>query len=209
MADQQQIRVLLADAHTLAREGYAALVGMQPDMVVVGQAADGEEAVDLFRRLRPDVLLLDMRMPKLDGVAVLMAVRAAEPKARVLVLTTSDGDQDITRALRAGAKGYLLTNTPRDEFLDAVRAVYAGGKVVPPGVAVKVAQYVMSQTLTPREVDVLELLTSGKPNKQIAFDLGVSEGTVKTHVNSILQKLGCGSRTEAVAVAVRRGFLRL
>lgn len=208
MTEECQIRVLLADDMTLVREGFAEILSDEPDFAVVGQAGTGADAIELYRRLRPDVLLLDLKMPPgVGGVEVMRAVRGIEPRARVLVLTVYDGDVDISRALEAGAAGYLLKSIGRREFVNAVRDVHAGQNVIPPEVASRVAAYLTSKRLTHREVQVLRLIAEGKPNKQIAFDLGVSEGTVKTHVLNILDKLDCWSRGEAVAVARRRGFL--
>ncbi len=209
MSERDRIGVLLADDHAVVQAGLAALLSAEQDMEIVGQARDGTEAVRLFRTIRPDVLLLGLRMPKLDGLGVIKEVRAAEPRARILILTTFDGDQDIVRSLKAGAKGYLLMDSPPDCVLDAVRAVYAGKCVVPAEVAARVAEHLGSESLTQRELEVLRSIAGGKANKEIAYELDVSEGTVKTHVCNLLQKLRCGSRAEAVAVAIKRGFLRL
>lgn len=208
MSDQNRIRILLADDHAIVRAGLAALMQMEPDMAVVGEAGDGEEAVSLYRKLRPDLLVLELRMPRLHGLGVMREVLEADRRARILVLTIFDGDQDISRSLKAGARGYLLKDTLPGDLLDAVRAIYAGRSVVSPSVAVRVAEHLTSESLTPREIEVLRQIADGKANKEIAFELDVSEGTAKTHVCNILQKLGCASRAEAISVAARRGFLR-
>ena len=209
MTEQEPIRVLLADDHAVVQAGLAALINAEPDMTIVGRARDGLEAVSLYRALSPDVLLLGLRMPKLDGLGVIKELFAIDRRVKVLVLTMFDGDQDIVRPLEAGAKGYLLMDTLPDQVLDAVRAVHAGKSVVPPEVAARVAEHLSSESLTQRELDVLRSIVGGRANKEIAYELDVSEGTVKTHVCNLLQKLRCGSRAEAVAVAIRRGFLRL
>lgn len=200
--------MLLADDMTLVREGFAEILAGEAGFEVVGQAGSGEAAVDLYRRLRPDVLLLDLKMPPgMGGVEATRAVRGVDGRARVLILTIYDGDQDITRALAAGAAGYLLKTIDRAEFLAAVRAVARGESVIPPEVAARVAAYLTSVPLTAREVQVLRQVATGKANKEIAYAMGISEGTVKTHVINILEKLDCWGRVEAVAVATRRGYL--
>lgn len=202
-----QIRVLLADDLTLVREGFREIVSAEADMVVVGEAGDGTSAVELFQRLRPDVLLLDLRMPRLTGIEVLNAVRSLDTRARVLVLTVCDGDQDISRALEAGASGYLIKDVGRAEFLAAIRDVHRGILVIPPSVAGRLAAHLTSERLTSREIQVLRLIAKGNANKEIAHELGIREGTVKTHVLNILDKLDCWSRVEAVVTATRRGYL--
>jgi DNA-binding NarL/FixJ family response regulator len=200
--------VLLADDMTLVREGFAEILAGEAGFEVVGQAGTGEAAVELYRRLRPDVLLLDLKMPPgMGGVEATRAVRATDGRARVLILTIYDGDQDITRALAAGAAGYLLKTVGREEFLAAVRAVARGESVIPPEVAARVAAYLTFSPLTAREVQVLRQVATGKANKEIAHAMGISEGTVKTHVINILEKLDCWGRVEAVAVGTRRGYL--
>lgn len=203
------VRVLVADDMTLVREGFVEILAAAPGFEVVGQAGTGEAAIDLYRRLRPDVLLLDLKMPPgPGGVEVMRAVRAVDGRARVLVLTVYDGDQDIARALAAGAAGYLLKTVGRPEFLAAVQDVARGLSVIPPEVAGRVAAHLTSERLTGREVEVLRQIADGKANKEIAHALGISEGTVKSHVINILDKLDCWGRVEAVAVATRRGYLR-
>jgi two-component system NarL family response regulator len=200
----------LADDHAVVREGFAAVLSYQPDVEVVGQAADGHGAVALYRELHPDVLLVDLRMPGLSGVEVITAVRAESPDARAIVLTTFDGDEDVFRALEAGARGYLLKDSTTAELLEAIRAVYAGRRCVPPEVAARLVERATAgPALSVREVEVLRLVAAGKTNKEIAAALFISEGTVKTHLNSVHEKLGVRDRTEAVMVALRRGILHL
>jgi DNA-binding NarL/FixJ family response regulator len=203
------ISILIADDHEVVREGLVAMIDRQPGMRVVAQAEDGEEAAELWLRHRPDITLVDLRMPRLDGVGVITQVRAVNPRARVIILTTFDGDEDIYRGMRAGARAYLLKDAPRDELLGCIRAVYAGDTFVPPVVAAKLAAQVSSERLTVREREILQLMGAGTSNKGIARQLGISEGTVKTHVKSVLQKLEVSSRTEAVSLAARRGLIQL
>ena len=205
----RDISVLIADDHEVVREGLVAMIDRQPGMRVVAQAANGVEAAALWNRHRPDITLVDLRMPELDGVGVISEVRAINPRARVIILTTFDGDEDIYRGMRAGARAYLLKDAPRDELLGCIRAVHAGDTFVPPLVAAKLAAQVSSERLTVREREILKLMGVGSSNKAIARQLGISEGTVKTHVKSVLQKLEVASRTEAVSMAARRGLIRL
>jgi DNA-binding NarL/FixJ family response regulator len=209
MGNRERVSVLIADDHTLVRAGVTALMAAEQDIRVVGETGDGQEALRLYQRLSPGVLVLELRLPGLDGLDVIRAVLDFDRRAKILVLTSLGGDHDITRALRAGAKGYLSKGVLPQAFFSAVRAVHAGRRVVPPEIATRVAEHITLETLTPRELEVLRRVADGKANKVIAYELEVSEGTAKTHVGNILQKLGCGSRAEAVAVAVRRGFLHL
>jgi two-component system NarL family response regulator len=207
---EQRIRVLLADDHPVVLEGLAAVLSYQGDMSVVGTAKDGREAVARFRELHPDVALLDLRMPELTGLQAIRAIRDQDADARLIVLTTFDGDEDVYRALEAGAQGYLLKDSSKEELLAAVRAVYAGRRHVPAAVAARLAERAQAgPDLTPREREVLERMAAGKANKEIGASLAITEATVKSHVNSILQKLGVADRTQAVTVAIRRGILRL
>lgn len=203
------IRVLLADDHPVVREGLAAMINRRPDMTVVAEAGNGREAVQLFRLHQPDVTLVDLRMPEMDGLEVIGNVRQQSPAARIVVLTTFDDDEDIYRALRAGAKGYLLKDAPREELLECIRSVHHGDSYLPSGVASKLAGRVSGAELTGRELEVLRLLALGKSNKEVGSGLRVTESTVKVHVNNILRKLNASGRTEAVTLALRRGLVRL
>ena len=205
----KKIRVILADDHPVVRDGLAAIVNQQPDMEVVAEAGDGEEAIALYERYQPDVMVLDLRMPKRDGVSVVAHVLEAYPKARILIMTTYDGDEDIFRCLSQGAKGYLLKDAPRQEILSAIRAVSEDRPYTSSTVAAKALQRMSRPSLTQRELDVLQLLAQGRSNKDIARRLAITEGTAKTHVKAILTKLDAISRTEAVAVAHKRGLVRL
>jgi len=202
------IRVLIADDHVVVREGLAAMINRQPDMRVVAEAPDGVDAVRQWSEERPDVSLVDLRMPRLDGVGFISQVRTLDAKARILILTTFDGDEDIYRGMRAGAKAYLLKDAPREQLLECIRAVHAGETFLPPNVAAKLAAQVSGERLTDRELETLKLISVGDSNKSIARKLGISEGTVKTHVKSVLFKLGATSRTEAAAIAARRGLVQ-
>lgn len=202
------IRVLVADDHTTVLAGLAAIIGLQRDMAVVAEAANGRDAIALWQTHRPDVALLDLRMPLVDGAGVIEAIRAIDPAARTVILTTFDTDHDIYRAIKAGAKGYLLKDAPREELLACVRAVSAGNTCIPPAVLMKLAGVVAGAELTARENEVLQLLADGKSNREIGDTLFIGETTVKSHVRSIFAKLGAVSRTEAVTVAARRGLLR-
>jgi DNA-binding NarL/FixJ family response regulator len=208
-AGADKIRVLIADDHVTVREGLAAMIGRQPDMTVVGEAANGREAIDLWRKHHPDVVLLDLRMPLLDGVGVIEEIQRQDASARVIVLTTFDTDADLSNAIKAGAKGYLLKDAQREELLEAIRKVYAGATCIPPSLVAKLAASMSSEALTGRELDVLTLLARGKSNKEIGMNLYISETTVKSHLRSIFAKLNVLSRTEAVTAASRRGLVQL
>jgi DNA-binding NarL/FixJ family response regulator len=203
------IRLLIADDHAVVREGLTAIFNRQPDMRVVAEAHHGREALELWKQHRPDVTLLDLRMPELDGVAALQEIRNEEASARVIVLTTYDTDEDIYRGMRAGAKAYLLKDARREDLLECIRRVHAGETFVPAGIAAKLAEHVGAAELTYREAEVLRLVASGKSNKDIGGNLFISETTVKSHVKSILAKLNVLNRTEAIAAASRRGLIRL
>jgi two-component system NarL family response regulator len=204
-----KIRVLIADDHTTVRAGLASIIDMEPDMIVVAQATNGREAVDLWRKHCPDVTLLDLRMPKLDGVGVIDEIRQEETSARIIILTTYDADNDIYRAIKAGAKGYLLKDARREELLDCIRKVNRGETSIPHALVEKLAAGMSSETLTGRELGVLMLLARGKSNKEIGANLFISETTVKGHLRNIFTKLNVLSRTEAITVASRRGLVQL
>ena len=201
------IRILTVDDHQLLREGIAAVLEGQPDMVLVGQASNGREAIEGFRQHRPDVTLMDLRMPDMSGIEAITAIRAEFPNARIIVLTTYAGDVQAAGALKAGASGYLLKNLVRKELLDTIRAVHAGKRRVPPEIATEIAEHVADDALTEREIEVLRRVAAGKSNKVIAAELDISEGTVKTHMKSILPKLDASDRTHAVMIALKRGIL--
>jgi DNA-binding NarL/FixJ family response regulator len=204
-----RIGILIADDHSVLRQGLVSLIGFESDMMVVGEASNGREAVDLWKRHRPDVTLLDLRMPELDGVGVIKQIRADDENTRIIVLTTFDGDEDIFRAIQAGARGYLLKDVPRQALIDCVRRVHAGGTCVPVNLASKLAERVSSKGVSEREIDVLKLMAQGKSNKEIGSALFISGGTVKSHVKSIFSKLNVNSRAEAVANAAHRGLIQL
>jgi DNA-binding NarL/FixJ family response regulator len=203
------IRVLTVDDHQLLREGIAAVIESQEDMTLVAQASNGREAVESFRRLRPDVTLMDLRMPDMSGIEAITAIRSEFRDARIVVLTTYAGDAQAAAALRAGAVGYLLKSLVRKELLETIRAVHAGKRRVPPEIATEIAEHVADDALTAREVEVLRRVAAGKSNKLIAAELDISEGTVKTHMKSILPKLDASDRTHAVMIALKRGILDL
>jgi DNA-binding NarL/FixJ family response regulator len=211
---EAKIRILVADDHPMLREGLVAVLGTQPDFEVVGEASDGSETVRLAETLQPDVILLDLEMPEVDGVAALEGLRDAGSASRAIVFTAYDTDQRILGALRAGARGYLLMGASRTEIFDAVRTVHAGGSLLEPGVTTRLLDHVREdreqhESLTPRELEVLLLISEGLHNSEIAGRLFVTERTVKFHVSSILAKLGADNRTEAVALATRRGLIRM
>ena len=204
-----RIRVLIADDHVTVLEGLAAIIGRQTDMDVVAQAATGREAIELWQQYRPDITLLDLRMPILDGVGAIGEIRRQQPSARIIVLTTFDSDNEIARAIKAGAKGYLLKDARREELLDCIRKVNSGETCLPTALAAKLAESMSSEPLTGRELDVLKLLASGKSNKEIGSRLFITETTVKSHLRSIFSKLNVLSRTEAITTASRRGLVQL
>jgi len=204
-----QARVLLVDDHALLRTGVANIINQEPDLQVIAEAANGAEAVDAFRDHRPDVTLLDLRMPVMEGVEAVRHIREIDSQARVIVLTTYDADEDIARALQAGAKAYVLKDISADALVACIHDVLAGKTYVAPAVAAKLAERVTRIQLTPRELSTLRLMADGKANKEIAAGLGISERTVKTHLGHLFEKLGVTSRTEAVKVATRRGLVRL
>jgi DNA-binding NarL/FixJ family response regulator len=203
------IRILTVDDHPLLREGIAALVASQPDMKVVGEASNGLEALEKFRKHRPDVTLMDLVMPEMKGVDAIIAIRAEFPEARIVVLTTYKGDVQVLRALKAGARGYLLKGLLRKELLETVRAVHAGRKCIPPEVAAQLADHAGDEVLSAREIEVLRLIAGGNANKQIADQLSITEETVKGHVKNILAKLSANDRTHAVTISLKRGIIEL
>ena len=202
------IRILIADDHFVVREGLRSLIRRQADMTVVGEAANGLEAVDLYFRLKPDVVILDLRMPRLSGTDVIREIRDKDPAARILILSSLSGDETIYSALQNGAMGYLLKEESGDQTIPAIRSVMEGNRWLPPEVQAKLAEHRRTESLSVREKEILELLAQGEANKQIGGTLGLSEQTVKTHVKNILAKLQVRDRTEAVTVATRRGIIR-
>jgi DNA-binding NarL/FixJ family response regulator len=204
-----QIRILAVDDHALVREGIAGLVGVQPDMVVVGEASNGREAIQQFRMLHPDVTLMDLQMPEMNGIEALIAIRNEFPDAKVIVLTTYAGDVQILRALKAGAQAYLLKNTLHKELLETIRAVHAGKKALSPEASYEIAEHATDDALTPAEIAVLRLIAAGNANKQIADRLSITEETVKSRVKNILSKLGANDRTHAAMIGLKRGIIEL
>ena len=203
------IRVLSVDDHALLRGGVAALVGNQTDMEVIAEACNGREALEQFRKHRPDITLMDLQMPEMSGIDAISAIRGEFPEARIIVLTTHAGDVQVSRALKAGARAYLLKGSLRNELLETIRAVHAGQKRVSTEVAAEIAEHSADDALTPREVDVLRLVVKGNANKEIAAQLSLTEETVKSHIRNILSKLQAKDRTHAVAIGIKRGVIDL
>jgi len=203
------IRILTVDDHALLRKGIAALVNAEPDMKLVGEASNGHEAIEMFRQHHPDVTLMDLQMPDLNGAEAIARIHSEFPNARIVVLTTYTGDAQVLRALRAGARGYLLKGHVHRELLDTIRAVHAGQKRIPPDVAAALAEHATDDALTEREIDVLRLIATGNSNKLIADQLSIGEATVKSHVTNILSKLGANDRAHAVTIGVKRGIIEL
>src|SRR2546422_5686945 len=209
MSDPTRIRVLCVDDHPLLREGIAAIINSQPDMVLIADASNGTEAIQKFKEHRPDVTLMDLRLPDISGVDSLMAIRADAPDARIIMLSTFEGDVEIQRALQAGARAYLLKNMPPKELVEVIRQVHAGKKRIPTEIAAHLAEHLSDEALTDREIDVLKHVAGGNRNRDIAERLFISEETVKVHIKHIMDKLGASDRTQAVAIAVRRGIIQL
>ncbi|MGA3055700.1 MAG: response regulator transcription factor [Candidatus Korobacteraceae bacterium] len=209
MNDQAPIRVLSVDDHPLLREGIATLINNQPDMCIVGEASSGREALERFRELHPDITLMDVRLPDMSGIDAMIAIRKEFPEARVIMLTTSEGDVEIRRALEGGARGYMLKSMPPKDLVEAIRQVHAGKKRIPPTIAAHLAEHYSDEALTAREIEVLQQIAGGNRNRDIAERLFISEETVKVHIKHIMDKLGASDRTQAVAIAVRRGIIHL
>ena len=208
-SDNDSIRILTADDHPLIRQGIAGLVATQSDMGVIAEAANGREAIEQFRTHRPDVTLMDLQMPETSGLDAITAIRGEFPDARIIVLTTYSGDVQVLRALKAGARGYLMKDVLDRELLDAIRAVHAGRKSISSEISIELAEHATDETLTPAEVRVLHLIAEGKANKEIARRISTSEATVKGQVRNILAKLGAQDRTHAVTIGLKRGIIRL
>jgi DNA-binding NarL/FixJ family response regulator len=209
MAEVTKIRVFSVDDHPLLHEGIATVIRVQPDMVLVAQASNGREAIQRFREHKPDVTLMDLRLPDMSGIDAMIAVRTEFPEARIIILTTFAGDAEIRRALQAGARGYLLKSMPPKELAEVIRQVHAGKKRIPPEIAAHLAEHYSDETLTGREIEVLQQVAGGNRNRDIAEKLFITEETVKVHIKHIMEKLGAADRTQAVAIGVRRGIIQL
>jgi DNA-binding NarL/FixJ family response regulator len=203
------IRILAVDDHPLVRDGIAALIGSEEDMELIGEASNGHEALDQFRKYQPDITLMDLQMPQMNGIDAIGAIRGEFPEARIVVLTTHPGDVQVSRALKAGARAYLMKGELRKELLETIRAVHAGKKRLSAEIAAEIAEHATDGALTPREVGVLRLVAAGNSNKEIAAQLSLTEVTVKSHVKNVLAKLGANDRTHAVAIALKRGIIDL
>jgi DNA-binding NarL/FixJ family response regulator len=209
MNDQEKICVLSIDDHPLVREGVAALINDQTDMRIVGQASTGRDGIKLFRELRPDVALMDVRLPDVSGIDAMITIRSEFSDAKIIMVTSSEGDVEMQRALEGGARGYMLKSMPPSALLDAIRRVHAGKKAIPPEIASHLANHLSDEALTGREIEILQQVAEGNRNRDIADRLFISEGTVKVHIKHIMEKLGANDRTQAITIAVRRGFIRL
>jgi len=209
MSEQAQIRVLSVDDHPLLREGIAAIINSQSDMQLVAAAANAQEAIQLFRKHQPDVTLMDLRLPDMSGIDTVVAIRKEFPQARIIMLTTFEGDVEIQSALEAGARGYMLKSMPPKELVEVIRLVHAGKKRIPTQVATQLAEHMSDEALTPREIEVLRHIAEGNRNRDIGEKLFITEETVKVHIKHIMDKLGASDRTQAVAIGIRRGFIRL
>ena len=209
MSDQKRIRVFSVDDHHLLREGIATLINNQPDMLLVAEASDGREAILKYREHQPDVTLMDLRLPDMSGIDAIVAIRKEFPEARIVVLTTFEGDVEIQRALEAGARAYILKSLPPKELVEAIRQVHAGKKRIPAQIAAQLAEHMSDEGLTARETEVLRKVAEGNRNRDIGERLFISEDTVKVHIKHIMEKLGAGDRTQAVAIGLRRGIIQL
>jgi DNA-binding NarL/FixJ family response regulator len=209
MNEQPRIRVFSVDDHPLLREGIAAIINNQPDMTVIAQSANGQDAIQQFKLHQPDVTLMDLRLPDMSGIDVMNGIRAEFPEARIIILTTFEGDVEIKRALEAGARGYLLKSMPPKELVEVIRQVHAGKKRIPSQLAAQLAEHLSDEALTTREVEVLGQIAGGNRNRDIAEQLFISEETVKVHIKHIMEKLGASDRTQAVAIGIRRGIIQL
>jgi len=203
----KQIKILVVDDHPFMREGIAAAINGQQDMILVGEAASGQEAIDTYRRLRPDVVLMDLNLPGLGGIEAMEAIRSEFPSARIVVLTAYRGDVQALKAFRTGAVGYLLKNMLRKELLDTIRVVYSGRRRIPDEIAAELGRHSLDDELTERELEVLRMVAKGTPNKSIATELGLAEPTIKSHLKNIFQKLAANDRTHAVTIAISRGYI--
>ena len=209
MSVSPQIRVLSVDDHPLLHEGLAMVIRNQPDMLLVAEASNGHDAIQRFREQKPDLTLMDLRLPDMSGIDAMLAIRSEFPEARVIILTTFAGDVEIQRALEAGARAYVLKSTPPKELVEVIRQVHAGKKRIPPEIAAHLAEHYSDEALTEREVQVLQQIAGGNRNRDIADKLFITEETVKVHIKHIMEKLGATDRTQAVAIGVRRGFIQL
>jgi DNA-binding NarL/FixJ family response regulator len=209
MSERPRIRVFSVDDHPLLREGIAAIIDNQPDMHMVAQAATSQEGVEQFRKHKPDVTLMDLRLPDRSGIDTMIAIRTEFPEARIIMLTTFEGDVDIKRALEAGARGYVLKSMPPKELVEVIRQVHAGKKRIPAQLAAQLAEHMSDESLTEREVEVLGQIAGGNRNRDIAERLFITEETVKVHIKHIMEKLGASDRTQAVAIGIRRGIIQL
>lgn len=209
MSDAGKIRVLSVDDHPLVREGLAALINAQPDMEMVGQGSTGHEAIERYREHRPDVALMDVRLPDMSGIDAMITIVSEFPEARVIVVTSSEGDVEMQRALARGARGYLLKSMPPYDVIEAIRKVHSGKKAIPVEIATHLADHMGEEALTAREIEILQQVAEGNRNRDIAERLFISEGTVKVHIQHIMEKLGANDRTQAITIAVRRGIISL